>query len=354
MGNIGDAISETIPAVGTSGTTYATNINAFLTEVKTRLEAQVPRASLASGALDLSSQPLQNASYLGVANGGSAPTTPTSTIQAYNGNLYWVHAAGAVQITSGNTLNTSLVGAITGDYGGANPAQFRFVDADQEYYAYDDFAGGAWARLWAKNVDIAAGATSSLRVRLGFGGAGSYTLTLPPAVPGSAAVLQMDTAGNVTASSTLTTSITASDFKYTTAQTLVVNPNEYREVTVGSHTLVSCARWQLGNSTNEITVPVNVRVGDQITGYTVYANKASDATNTLTARLDKHDNAGAQTIVATATNNAAAPGAISLTPGALTETVTGTVSYAIRLFQNDATPSAIDNFYLTAITIKRP
>ena len=52
MGDIGDSM-PTIPAVGSSGTTYATNVNLFLTEAKARLEAQVPRESLAPGDLDL-------------------------------------------------------------------------------------------------------------------------------------------------------------------------------------------------------------------------------------------------------------------------------------------------------------
>src|SRR6266550_3465701 len=99
-GNIGDAISQTIPTVGASGTQYATDIDAFLTEVKGRLNVKVPRASLAAGALDLASNALQNASYVSVASAGGTPTTPASSIQQNGGDLYWVTASGQVKITS--------------------------------------------------------------------------------------------------------------------------------------------------------------------------------------------------------------------------------------------------------------
>lgn len=204
MGNIGDSMSGTpIPPVGSAGTGYATDDNAFMTEVKTRLEAQVPRGSLAPGNLDLQNSALQNAGYVSLHDPGSTPSTPASSLQQHSGDLYWVTNTGAAKITTGNALNAGSIGGITGDYGGANPAQFRFVDADQEYYAYDDFSGGAWARVWAKNFDIAAGATSANRVRLAYGGGGSYTLTFPTAAPAATNLVTMNSSGNFAADSVL-------------------------------------------------------------------------------------------------------------------------------------------------------
>lgn len=329
MGNIGDAISETIPAVGTSGTTYATNINAFLTEVKARLEADVPRASLAAGDLDLNGDDLQNAGYLGLATAASTPTTPVGSLQRYGNNLYWINNAGAVQITSGTSLNTTLVGGITGDYGGANPAQLRFVDADLEYYAYDDYAGGAWARVWARNFDIAAGATSAFRARLAFGGGGNVTYTLPSAAPAAAAFLQMDTSGNITASNNLAR---------------VKNiPGSMGIIANGAPHTFTDGVWTLGSSILKLFFPIEMDVGQVISSFTLNCIKNSDATNTLTAQLYYNSaSSGLTTVGAAATNAANAPGAITLTTSGLARTVSANEFFVLAVEQSDSTPSASD------------
>lgn len=203
MSDIGTPMDTPIPAVGSSGTGYATGVNAFLTEVQNRLEAQVPRSSLEAGDLDLDGSALQNASYVGLADALLSPTTPINTLQAFGGEVFWISPDGPVQITSGGTLNSAAVGGITGDYGSPNPAELRFVDADQEYYFYDDFGGGIWAYLQARGVDIAAGATSANRVRLAYGGGGSYTLTLPTAAPAATEVVQMSSSGELDVSGSI-------------------------------------------------------------------------------------------------------------------------------------------------------
>lgn len=270
MGSIGDSLPEgDIPAVGTSGTTYASELNLFLTEVKARLEAKVPKASLAAGALDQNGSAVQNTSYVGIQNAAGAPTTPSNSLQAFGGNLYWINTGGAVQITSGTTLNTSLVGGITGDYGGANPAQFRFVDADQEYYAYDDFAGGAWARLWAKNFDLAAGPTSSNRLRMAFGGGASYTLTFPTAVPASDAYVVMGSSGG------LSTSTTIPVFAHSN-KVLTLPPHMYQLTSSASYGF-GASRVDMTASTN-IILPVPLLEGDRILSV-VFARKGNSSAN---------------------------------------------------------------------------
>jgi hypothetical protein len=203
MGNIGDPITQPIPPVGTTGTAYASQIDAFLGEVQTRLQTQVPLSSLASGLFNLANNPLTNAQYVSLYPGTVTPTLPSGSIQNYGGDLYWVTGTGAVKITSGNTINIAGVNGITGDYGGANPAQFRFVDTDQEFYAFDDFSLGQYGRLWAKNFDLSIGNTGVSRVRFDATGvASSYTLTLPSA-PAAQSLIQMGTSGTLTATNTL-------------------------------------------------------------------------------------------------------------------------------------------------------
>ena len=203
MGAIGTAMPGSVPAVGAPGTDYATQIDLFLTEVKTRLESKVALSSIQPGSLDLSNNPLSNAQYVGLYPTTTTPATPANSLQQYNGDLYWISGgASVVQLTSGAALNAASLAGITGDYGGGNPAQFRYVTANTEYYAYTSFAGGTYAYLWTLGLDVAGASTGSNRIRILNSGA-NYTLTLPTATPGSTQLVQMSSAGALTTSNAL-------------------------------------------------------------------------------------------------------------------------------------------------------
>lgn len=206
MGNIGENMTNgTVPPVGTTGTAYATTVNAFLEEVKERLEASVPLSSLQPGELDQLNNPITNVQYLGLYDQTIVPTAPIGSMQSYGGDLYWVSASGAAKITTGANLNAAGIGGITGDYGGVNPAQLRFVDVDETYYAYDNYGLGNWARFAARSFDIYGSVAGANKVRVTWAGSTSYTITLPAAPPGSGTgIVQMASTGTMTASSTVT------------------------------------------------------------------------------------------------------------------------------------------------------
>lgn len=356
MGNIGDPIvSGSIPAVGTSGTTYASNLNLFLTEVQNRLEALVPRSSLEDGALDMNGYSVQNSSYVGITDALSSPVTPDNSLQAFGGNLYWINTGGPVQITSGTSLNTSLVGGITGDYGGANPAQFRFVDADQEYYAYDDYAGGAWARLWAKNFDLAAGATSANRVRMAYGGGASYTLTFP-STPGSTLAMQMDSSGTISTSNTFLSNITAPDVKFTTLRSKYISGAEWAPAAnAGVTTAAFSGNWTFGNSNLTIYASISLDEGDLLDRVDVFVKKLSDATNTMTVTVNQLEYTTATlTALGSATLATNAPGASIISVTGLNHTIAANKFYSISINQSDPTPSGVDVLYGGKIIFKRP
>lgn len=202
MGNIGDSFGVSVPTVGTVGPGYASSIDTILTEVMARLSTKVPLASLSfNSTLDLTGQAMVNAAYITLQNTSSSPgSSPVNRLTAYLGNLWYVSPTGALQISNGAALNAAGIGGITGDYGGANPAQFRFVDANQRYDAYDDFAGGAWGFVRSLGFDIAAGATSANYLRLASAGGATRTYTFP-ATPASSAdprPLYIDNSGNIT------------------------------------------------------------------------------------------------------------------------------------------------------------
>lgn len=201
MGNIGSPMPGSIPAVGTPGTGYAVSLDTFLTEVKARLESDVPLASLQAGTFDLSNNPVVNVEYLGLYTQLATPTTPVGSLQSFGGDLWWINTGGAVQITSGTTINSAAVKGLTGDYG-TGAEQLRYITANTEYYTYSNFGTGTYAYLWTRGLDIAGAATGSNRVRV-LNSGGNYTLTLPTAVPGSTSLVQMDNSGNLTATNTL-------------------------------------------------------------------------------------------------------------------------------------------------------
>lgn len=201
--SIGDTITEPIPPVSTAGTGYASQLVAFLQEVKARLEARVPLSSLLPGLFDLDNNAIENAQYVGLYEQTDTSSEPVGSILNYQGNLWYVSASGAAQITSGSSLNAAGIGGINGDYGGANPASVYFSDADQTYSFYDDGGTLAWARIAARSIDIYGTLTETERVRITWGGGSNWTLTLPTAPPAaSGTILQMDTSGNVTAANT--------------------------------------------------------------------------------------------------------------------------------------------------------
>lgn len=333
MGNIGDPISQTIPAVGASGTTYATDINAFLTEVKERLEADVPRASLAAGNLDLAGSAVQNANYLGLTTQLSTPSTPNNSIQSYGNELYWVSSTGVVKITSAGSLNAAATHGITGDYGSPNPAEFRFVDTDQEYYAYDNYAGGAWAYLWSKGVDLAKNSTSTTRIRVVAPSAltSSYTLTLPN-TPSADKFLKIDASGNITTVGT-------------SAVTLLVSPaamDVYSMERLGGKLWATTAYLDGAGHSPTAYIPLDLQVGDTLNSVTVKVSKESNASITWSLKVYKapvvpfNDTQVGSTSSFSTAGSGGSPVTITLACTSLAEVVSSSFTYYAIVQANNA------------------
>lgn len=347
MGNIGDAItSGSIPAVGTTGTTYASQINLFLTEVKARLEASMPKASLAAGALDMNGSAVSNVSRTSFSDVGGVPSTPTASLQMYNNDLYWVSGSGTVQITSGGSLNAGSIGGITGDYGGTNPAQFRFVDADQEYYAYDAFAGGAWAYIWAKGVDFAKNSTSTTRIRTIAPStlASNYTLTLPSVPSGVDKFLYIGNTGVMGQ---------ANHSYYTNTYSWLGSNNTATVVRAGAiGSYLTCTIT--GGATPIAGKPLDFPIGVVITAFAVDVIKASNSSTTLAIFILKTDSAGTESTVGTATYNGNATGAHTMSVTGLNETITAGYAYTLVAESSNASASAADSFVSSRVVYTIP
>lgn len=213
MGNIGDPITTAVPTVGSAGPDYATAIDALLTETVARLTAKVtPSSMLFNTTLDLGGEALTQASYVTMVNTAVTPAaSPSCRLVVYSGDLWYVSPSGAIKLTTGSTLNAAGVGGITGDYGGANPAQFRYDAANARYDAYANYATSTLSGVRAANFQLATSPTS-FRVTVAPSGAmpASFTLTLPsrPASSAQARPLYVDSAGTVTSGIPSTSQVT--------------------------------------------------------------------------------------------------------------------------------------------------
>lgn len=202
MPSIGEAFTQTVPTVGTSGTAYASTVNAILTEVMSRLSTKVPVGSIApaAAALDMNNQAVKLMAYAGFYDQGSAPSgAPYGRIVYADDEFYLVTPSGAIQLTSSGAINVTSVGAIGGDYGGSNPALVEFVNSTSTYEFWEDGATEVYATIKAGEVHVADQASGEC-VRIQPPAlAGTYDLILPAALPntGTVALLALKSDGTI-------------------------------------------------------------------------------------------------------------------------------------------------------------
>ena len=183
MGSIGDPYLVSVPTVGTAGPGFATSINSILQETINRLSVKVPVSSIDfNNDADFGGSSILNAANITLVNEAVSPVpAPSNRICTFGGDLWYVSPFGPIQITSGGVINVAGVNGITGDYGGANPAQLRFVDAEQRYTFYDNFGSNIFAFARARAFDIVSTVNSVMFLRLAFSGTASKTYTFPAA-----------------------------------------------------------------------------------------------------------------------------------------------------------------------------
>lgn len=127
-------------------------------------------------------------------------------VSSVDHELYWRSNAGAnVKLTSGASINTSLVGGIVGDYASVG-AEVAFDDANKRYTFKDQTSPSKkWARLASGPVRIFEyNTTESVYVEHAVDAAlaAAYTVTWPAALPGAQTIVQISSAGAVSFSNT--------------------------------------------------------------------------------------------------------------------------------------------------------
>lgn len=127
-------------------------------------------------------------------------------VDTADNELYWRTNAGVnVKLTSGTSINTTLVGGIVGDYTAVN-AEVAYEDANDRYTFKQQGSPKPWARVMCGGLQLAEFNTNeSLFVRLIAPAAlaSSYDVTWPTAPPAATAIVQMSSAGVLSASNTV-------------------------------------------------------------------------------------------------------------------------------------------------------
>lgn len=330
MGNIGDAFATTLPTVGSAGPGYATSINAILTEAMARLSAQIPYSSLLNNTdLDMNAQAVLDAAYVTLVNESVSPvSSPSNRLTSYGGNLWWVSPSGALQLTVGAALNSAAIAGIGGDYGGANPASVRFINADTRYDFYDDYAGGIWGYVRARGFDIAASATAPVvRARLLYAGAASMDYTMPAATPASQTLMQMSAAGVMLVDNTLAANQSI---------TIPAGTGRFKHP-AKSRYLVPQERLFSGGAISSVVGTVGVTL--PVSGTIYYMFDGLTSFERLTGLSVDGGAASTNTVIYTLYSTTLGSGALVAVPGA-TQSTTGDAGLV------PTTPTAIDGVYV--------
>jgi hypothetical protein len=215
----------------------------------------------------------------------AAPTTGSKNlfVSTADNELYWRTNAGVnVKLTSGASINTTLVGGIVGDYATVG-AVVAYDDANKRYTLKTQT--NTWARLATGPVRVYEYNTNeTVYVELAAPAAlaASYTVTLPLAPPASTLAVQMSAAG------VLSTSNTFSDYGNSTERYLYVSAGSAQTTATGPTFAANGNGWSLLTSTGRLIYPVDLHYGDTIQSFQVGVVKTS-VVGTITVQLYKYN-----------------------------------------------------------------
>lgn len=253
-----------------------------------------------------------------------ASGSKTLFVSSANNELYWRSNAGTnVQLTSGSSINTSLVGGIGGDYSTVG-ADLDYSDAAKTYT--HKIETGTWARVASGPVRIYEYNTSeSVYVEHAIDAAlaSSYTVTWPAAVPASTAIVQITSAGVVSFSNTIVNHLVMTVDKNITlsgtgdvshgARTKVISLHPMA-VTAGSAAFGTDAGGEIGsvyavNTVGYIPLSEHFRTNDILSEVLFLNNNTGGGTHAYS--VVSIDTSGAETV--RETTSSATDGSVTLT-----------------------------------------
>lgn len=146
---IGTSLNLPLPGTGESMTENIARIAAWLEAVNNSLAQKATPAALNINApLELNGNSLTEVASVQFASGNVSSVA--GSFYYYGGAWWLVDQVGAIQVTENGALKATGFGAITGDYGGSNPAAVTYVDANGQYVFTEDT--GVYADLVADDL----------------------------------------------------------------------------------------------------------------------------------------------------------------------------------------------------------
>ena len=190
----------------------------------------------------------------------------TFFVSSADNELYWRSNGGTnIKVTSGSTLNISLVGGIAGDYTSVG-AEVAYDDSNDRY-TFKQEGTKPWARIACGPVRIFEYNTlETVYVELAVDAAlaSSYTLTFPAALPASTFPIGVSSAGVLSYTGVFTGAITATDLKNSADQVITLSAAAFAAVAGGGTvTLESSPTRRVFAAAAELVVTFPLRVGDR-------------------------------------------------------------------------------------------
>lgn len=294
-------------------------------------------------------------------------------VDSDDGELYWRNATGTnVQVTSGNSLNLSLVGGIAGDYAAAS-ASFYYDDANKDYRALQSAPlPNVWASLSCGNLDLyekASGIANRVRLSSPSALAASYALTFPAALPASTALVQVSSAGVMTFTNTIVEDVTlAANKSVTVSGTGAYKHGEFKlQVpalaavpgsgwTIQTPFGVNPAAWNTPTANgDDVVFAIPLKVGDRIKSVSAAIRDTSGGAHKVDLLVYKYNpSSGANGSQVGSTTSSAGDGTRqTITVSGLTETIATGVYYHVSV-QANATVFTTHEVYGIEVTYDRP
>lgn len=208
---IGSSLGVTLPTQGGNTGTWGTDLNDELQKLIDAIEANVPVSALDwTTNVSVNSNALTDIDHVAF----DELSAPPSNVRAFYfdsaGEAYIKDGAGnAIQVTSAGTLNAATAGGVVGMDYGSGSIEVRW-DTGTSYYWMKAGAGDAYAGVAMSDLTLVdTGTGYDITISPPTLGA-DYALTLPTALPGSAAAVQVSAAGVVSFSSSFSTDLTLS------------------------------------------------------------------------------------------------------------------------------------------------
>lgn len=301
---IGSSLSITLPTVysppstGTTGPTWATDLNTALTAIITAIETRVtPDGLNINDDVEFNGYEAQELGAVGFENKASAFSGASNIRKIYvrDGELYYNDSSGnQVQITTAGRLNSAAIGGINGDYGGAFAASLYYTQSTATYAFLSSAA--LRAIIDAGQVLVRETGTSGYAVKLTNPGTltGDVTRTLLGANPASTSLLAISSAGteSATRSPSLDAITIADDAVLHASLTKTLPATAYVALSGAGNIAPNALAPGRIDATGACSVMYNlpVEVGERLVSVLV---RCEDDSNTaMTVQIFKCDSAG--------------------------------------------------------------